>query len=79
MEVVKNYQVPLIESNMDLLKNITGESVAKTALEKSVEWMLNRKPRMEAALMAAKTFLETQSLLSKSQVIEKINDALEEK
>jgi hypothetical protein len=62
MTPVKNYQVPLIESNMDLLKKITGKTVAKSALEKSVEWTLNRMPRMQAALEAAREYIAIKNM-----------------
>lgn len=83
MEAVKNYQVPLLESNMDLLKNMTGETVAKTALERSVEWVLNKKPCMEAALEAAKEYVAVRNCGHAGdegeEIIKQINKALEEK
>jgi len=82
MESVKNYQVPLIESNMDLLKKMTGEDVAKAALEKAVSNTLIRIPRMQAALEAAKDYISMKVMGSAGvdgdAVIKQIDEALKE-
>lgn len=78
MEIVKNYQVPLIESNMVLLKQMTGETVSKAAIEKSVEWTLNRRSRMEVALQAARDYISVKNIGSSGAeaIIKQIDEAL---
>lgn len=43
MERIRNYQVQLLEKDMEKLKIKTGTKGPKSALEKAVEWALERE------------------------------------
>lgn len=45
MEKIHNYQVQLLESDMEDLKQKTGTKGPKAALEKAVEWALEREDK----------------------------------
>lgn len=43
MEKIRNYQIQMLESDMEKLKKKTGKGESKSALEKAVEWALERE------------------------------------